>query len=113
MNEQTVASIVVAALAAIPGALLGIATLLQSQKNEKNSTAIGDVLKDKADQIHELTDGNLTAVQFQLKVALTRIDDLLLRIDGLEKTVSAQRSREAVTAAKHAADVSVARKKHL
>jgi septal ring factor EnvC (AmiA/AmiB activator) len=65
MTEQTIATIVVAAVAVIPPTLVALAGFKQSQKNG-----------DKADEIHVLVDGNMSKVQADLAEAKTEIADL-------------------------------------
>lgn len=83
MTESTTLAIITA----IPPTLLALAAFLSSLHNNKKAiirSAVtdakienkGDILVKKADEIHELTNSNLTKVKTELALALGRIDML-------------------------------------
>lgn len=68
MTNDTITALIVT----IPSIILAVATLVVSLKNnQKANTIIG-----KADEIHTLTNSNLTNVKEALEIANTKIENL-------------------------------------
>ena len=72
MTETTWVTAVIAAIAAVPPTIVAWATLRQSKLNAGKA----DVLVQKADEIHTLTNSNLTRVTAELALANDRIAKL-------------------------------------
>lgn len=68
MNEN----IILALIATVPPTLMALAALVVSLKNSRKS----DVIIEKSDVIHELTNSNLTSVKEALITANVKIDKL-------------------------------------
>ncbi len=65
MSEQTVANVVIAAIAVVPPTLMALASFVQSWRNGK-----------KSDEIHVLVNSNMAAVKAELAAAKLEIADL-------------------------------------
>lgn len=97
MSESTLITLVVAVLTALPPTIAALAALRQGKANAVE-TAANTVLTEetgkkvdqvivKADEIHELTNSNLTAVKTALETANARIE-------VLERIIRQDRQRE-------------------
>lgn len=78
MSEQTLTTVIVAVLAAIPPTLVAFAAMLSSIRNAKKA----DAIISKTDEIHTLANSQLSTVTATLAVANEKIA-------GLEKLMGA------------------------
>ena len=97
MTDATIVGIVSAALGAVPPTILALATLLQSRKNAvsahetsvKLDTAVvaTNAIQKKADEIHAVTNGNLSKVTAELTEAQKNNAILTEKINSLQTII--------------------------
>jgi hypothetical protein len=84
IDNQTLATVVVALVAAVPPTLVAFAALRSSRLN----SAKADQLIDKTTEIKTQTDGQLTKVMGSLNVANEKLNVANEKIAGLEKLIA-------------------------
>ena len=83
--SDLVTPITTAVITAVPPTVVALAGLIQGRRNEKKAAEakeVTDTLVKKTDEIHTLTNNNLSKVSEALNVANTKIE-------GMEKLVAA------------------------
>lgn len=75
--DPILATIIIAAIAALPPTLAAVAAFRQSRQNVAQTAQISS----KADEIHVLVNGGVLALKAELAVANERIEQLQKRLD--------------------------------